>query len=83
MAIVIELFCPMCKDEQGNLMENPATRMVACTVCGGEWNKVELQQICSDITSRASTVAFVRRYAESARILVQHTINPYAGECYG
>ena len=83
MAMIIEVFCPLCKDIQDTLMENPATRTVACTECGSEWDRVELQQICSDITSRASTVAFVHRYAESVRILVRHMINPYTGKCYG
>ena len=82
MAIIVDVFCPHCKEIRDTLVENSCTRKISCTQCGSEWDREELKVICLAITSRAETLASIRRHADSVRILLRHMRNPFTGENY-
>ena len=56
---LIKLFCSDCR-ENGDLWERPDKYAVCCKICGKEWDKIELNEIChrikkKDILDRTNT----------------------------
>ena len=48
----IKLFCPNCRDK-GDLWERPDKHYEQyCKICGGKWDKIELNEICHQIKKK-------------------------------
>lgn len=78
----IELFCPKCK-ENGALWIYPREfYRVKCEACGREWEKNEINEICTKLIKKAESNRMFRHWAGCLRIQMQHTINPFTGRCY-
>lgn len=77
-----DLFCPHCK-ENGELWLYPREfYRVKCEICGSEWERYELNQICTMLIKKEERDRRFRHWAVCLRIQRQHTINPYTGRTY-